>query len=255
MVGTAYDSGALFAVLLAKELKAKYKNTVLGYVWSLLMPLFQSLVFFVVFSLFLRFPIEDYFLFLSIGFVVWQFFSNSLTQGANVLLANANLIRKTCAPRLIFVAASVGAEAVHLLISLPVLLILMLWCGRVPGWLALGLLPAGIVSVLLMAFGLALIVAVINTYFRDLERIMQILLQVWFYVTPIFYSTEQIPAEYRLLLLLNPVFFPVELLRCCFYAPQPAWLYCLAALALGGMIAAVGMVIFRRFQDDLAEVL
>lgn len=249
------NTRALFLTLLGKELKAKYKNTFLGYGWSLLMPLLQSAVFFVVFSVFLRFPIENYFLFLTIGLVVWQFFSNTLTQGANVLLSNANLIRKTPVPRELFVSASIGAELVHLLVTLPVLLLLTLLCKRAPGWEALYALPAGIISLVLFSWGLAYFCAILNAYFRDLERILQIALQIWFYVTPIFYGMEQIPEKYRFLFRFNPVYYPVDLFRCCFYEPENLWKKAVAGILCGLIVYLAGRWFFRRFERDLAEVL
>ncbi len=250
-----FKTQALYRSLLGKELKAKYKNTFLGYGWSLLMPLLQSAVFFVVFSLFLRFPIENYFLFLTIGLVVWQFFSNSLTQGANVLVANANLIRKTPVPRELFVSATVGAELVHLLVTLPVLLVLSLLCARHPGWETFYALPAGILSLVLFSRGLAGMVSILNAYFRDLERILQILLQIWFYVTPIFYRADQIPERFRFLFLFNPLYYPVELFRSCFYESGPEWKKAIAGVLCGLIVYLLGRCFFRRFERDLAEVL
>ena len=250
-----YDYRALFAALLAKELKAKYKNTLLGYLWSVLMPLFQSVIFFVVFSIYLRFDIPDYFLFLSIGFVVWQFFANSLTGAANCLIGNADLIKKTMAPRRIFVATAVGAELVHLLVSLPVLLALTLICRRSLPVNALYVLPAAVVSVALTAYGLGLMVAVCNACFRDLERIVQLLLQAWFYCTPIFYRSTQLPEAKRFLLEFNPMFYLVTLFRHCFYAPGACWRFVLIALLCGGFFRLLGGMVFRKYVKDLAEVL
>lgn len=250
-----YDLPGLLGCLLAKELKAKYKNTLIGYAWSVLMPLFQSLIFFIVFSLFLRFAIKDYFLFLLIGCVVWQFFSNALTQGANSLIANANLIRKTCVPRWIFPVASVGAEGVHLLLSLPVLALLMCCCGRSPHWSACWLLPAGAFSLGAMGTGMALITASLNARFRDLERILQLVTQVWFYATPIFYSMEQIPEQHRWLLKLNPVYYPVMLFRSVFYEPGMGIRGALAGIVIGSGILLSGMLFFHCCRKNLAEVL
>ncbi len=255
MNSTSYDWWALFWALLSKELKAKYKSTILGYLWSVLLPLSQSLIFFVVFSMFLRFPIEDYFLFLTIGFVGWQFFSNGLLQGANTLLSNSNLIRKTSVPRIIYVLAAMGAETVHFLVSLPILLTLMLCCGRAPSWKMVYMLPSCIVAVVALTVGCGLIMAIFNAYFRDLDRILQICLQICFYVTPVFYSLEQIPEHYRSLMMLNPLFFPLQLLRGCFYAPTvPTW-YIPICLAEGALMLLLGSLFFQRFSRKLAEVL
>ncbi len=250
-----YDRKALFLALVSKEIKVKYKSTVLGYLWSLLMPCLQSMVFYVVFSRFLRFNIEDYFLFLFTGCSVWQFFSNSLLSGANTLLSNAALVKKTCAPRWIFVAATVATEAIHLLISLPVLLGLMLLCGRLPQWNIFCTLPSGGIAILFLTFGFALIAACVNVFFRDLERILQILLQVWFYVTPVFYSISQIPEEYHWLLKLNPLYFSIELFRSSFYEPQLLWHNSFYAILTGTAVMLLGVFLFHRMQKNAAEIL
>ena len=252
---TGYDIKSLFFAILGKELKAKYKGMVLGYAWSLLLPLCQSLVFLVVFNKFLRFPIKDYFLFLTIGFVFWQFFSNSVIQGASVLINNSNLIKKTTCPRLIFVAAAVGAEAVHFLVTLPVLLLLMLWCGRIPEWSNLYSFFATLLTLGLFTFGTATLVALCNVFFRDLERLLQVLLQVWFYITPIFYSMAQIPDRYHDLFLLNPLYIPLRLFRATFYSPEWLLNWSCFSLIAGTLFCVLSVGIFYRFEKHIAELL
>ena len=250
-----HDYIGLWICLVSKELKAKYKRTFFGYAWSILMPLLQSLIFYCVFSVFLRFAIEDYFLYLFIGCMVWQFFSNSLMLGVNSMLSNANLVRKTTAPRWIFVLSSVSAEAVHLLLSFPVVLVLMLWCGRTLTWSALWMLPLCLISIISLTYGLALAAAAVNAYFRDLERIIHILLQAWFYATPIFYAVFQVPKRYHWLIHLNVVYYPVALCRTVFYGPE-ADLFCsLIAVASGLFFLACGIVFFHVMQKKFAEVL
>ena len=248
-----HDYPALFAVLLARELKAKYKNTFLGYLWSILMPMLQSLIFFVVFSVFLRFEIADYFLFLSVGFVVWQFFSNSLSCAANSLVGNANLVKKTMVSREIFVATAVSAELVHLLASLPVLTAMTLICRRSIPPNTLYVLPAALAAAAMLAYGLGLMLAAGNAYFRDLERIVQVLLQAWFYCTPVFYGIAQLPEDCRFLLKFNPMFYPVALFRNCFYARESCGALIAVALAVGALACAVGSMVFRRFSGNVAE--
>lgn len=244
----------LFQALLGRDLKAKYKSTVIGYFWSLILPLAQTMIFFTVFSIFLRFQITDYFLFLSIGFMIWQFFSNTLQQCATIFLVNGYLLKKTRAPRIIFIWASAGSELVHLLVSLPVLLGIMLCCGRVPHLLPLLLLPLTLLTTVMFSVGIGLFIAILNVYFRDLERILQIILQIWFYGTPVFYSIQQIPEKYHSILQINPMFFYIALWRDVFYEPAcPLWYY-LVALLWGAAIFAAGYIFFRHKQKNLAEV-
>ncbi|MCQ2380245.1 MAG: ABC transporter permease [Victivallaceae bacterium] len=249
------DRRALFLALRSGEIKAKYKSTVLGYLWRLLTPPCQSAVFFVVFSRFLRFPIEDYFLYLFTGFAVWQFFSNVLTQVSGVFIGNAALVRKTTAPRELFVWASVGAEAVHLLVTLPVLFCLALLRHRLGGAAGVIHLVAGVSLLFLVSCPLALLVALANVYFRDLERILQILLQVYFYLTPVFYSLAQIPERYRSFFRFNPLFSPLELFRAAFYGGVPDPLAAGISLTEGAVLAFAAYFIFRAKSRDIAEEL
>lgn len=250
-----HDYWNLWLCLLGKELKAKYKGMALGYLWSLLLPLCQSLVFLVVFNRFLRFPIEDYFLFLSIGFVMWQFFSNSVVCGATVLINNGNLVKKTTCPRLIFIAASVGAEFVHLLVSLPILLLFMIICGRYPVVSSLYSLLAGILTIGLFTFGITVSVALANVFFRDLERLLQVLLQIWFYVTPIFYSMKQIPEKYHEFFLWNPVYIPLKLFRSAFYRPEACVSGAFISLLAGVLFCSLVIGIFYHYEKRIAEFL
>lgn len=250
-----HDYWNLWLCLLSKELKAKYKGMMLGYLWSLLLPLCQSLVFLVVFDHFLRFPIADYFLFLSIGFVVWQFFSNSILCGSTILINNSNLVKKTTSPRIIFIGASVGAEFVHLLVSLPILLLFMVICGRCPAWSAGCSLIAGILTIGLYAFSMAVLVALSNVFFRDLERLLQVLLQVWFYVTPIFYSMKQIPEKYHDLFFLNPIYIPLRLFRAAFYQPEPLVIESFFSLSAGVILCGISIMVFRYGEKRIAELL
>lgn len=249
-----HDIFHLWRCLLAKELKAKYKGTVFGYAWSILIPFLQSIIYYCVFSVFLRFNIKDYFLYLFTGCMVWQFFSNVLLQGANSMICNANLIRKTTAPRWIFVLSSFSAEAVHLLLSIPVVLLLMFYCGRTPQIQSLWLFPLALLSLGTLSLGMTLAVAGVNAYFRDLERILQILLQVWFYATPIFYALDFVPEKYHTLIRLNPAYAPIALFRSVFYGPEAGGKTGLLASAAGLAVLFCGILCFRRMQKRLAEV-
>lgn len=250
-----HDYWNLWLFLLGKELKAKYKGMVLGYLWSMLLPLCQSLVFLVVFNHFLRFPIKNYFLYLSIGFVMWQFFANSIICGATVLIHNSNLVKKTTCPHLIFIAASVGSELVHLLVSIPILLLFMIVCKVSLAWSSLYSLVLGTLTISLFTFGITILVALLNTFFRDLERLLQVILQIWFYVTPIFYSMEQIPERYHQLFSWNPLYEPLKLLRSTFYSPESCKVSALGALLCSCLFCSLAIGVFNRYGKKIAELL
>lgn len=107
----------------------------------------------------------------------------------------------------------------------------------------------------MLAYGLGLMLAVCNAYFRDLERITQLLLQAWFYCTPVFYGIAQLPENRRFLLKLNPMFYPVTLFRSCFYAREACGELVAVALIVGALFCIAGNMVFRKFSGSVAEVM
>jgi len=255
--------------LTQRELKGKYKRSTLGWAWSLLNPLAQMATFVVVFGVFFDTPVPEgdpsglkvFALFLVCGLLPWTFVANGLTQGSGVLVANANLVKKVWFPRELLVASVSLANVVNFLIELGVLTVALLLVGN----MVLPWLPAVLLLVLVqLAFvlGIALLLAAANVYFRDLEHLIAILLQLWFYATPIIYPTSLVEKALRdrPLLLdlygLNPMTRFVGAYRDLLYslrvppAGTIAYLVGCAALAL-----VAGRVVFGRLEGRLAEEL
>ncbi|HJR27004.1 MAG TPA: ABC transporter permease [Acidimicrobiales bacterium] len=262
----------LLANLTLRELRGKYKRSALGWAWSLLNPLASMLVYTIVFAVILKIDVDpgdpsdlDVFaLFLLCGLLPWGFLANSMTGGTESLVGNANLIRKVWFPRQILVGATVGSFLITFLIEMGVLVVALLIAGNmVLPWLV----PALLLIVVLTAFslGIALMLAVANVYFRDMRHLIGIVLQVWFYLTPIIYPLELVPKEEELLgmdvpardiILLNPMTRFVEAFRDLFYdlrwptASTIAYVVAWSAASL-----ALGWWVFRRAEGRLAEEL
>ena len=195
----------LVFVLTQKEIKVRYKSSWLGYVWSIANPLAFAVLYFVAFRIFMRVQIPNYPLFLIAGLFPWQWFANSINLSPNILLQNVSLLKKVHFPRNILVATMVLNDAFHFILSIPVILLLLLVYGFVPTWLWLIGIPLLVLAEFILVYGLALALASLNLFFRDLERLTVLLVTFLFFLTPIVYSASMIPAGYERLIYLNPV--------------------------------------------------
>jgi len=251
----------LFGSLFRRDLRAKYKGSVLGLAWSLAHPVVLMLVYLLVFSVLLRIQTADYqhyWLFLLTGLPLWVFFATSLQSASRSLLENANLIRKVRFPRQLVPLSMVATQLVGLAVMLVIVVALSLVFvpeARDTVWLAF---PLAALAVCLVA-GLGLAVASLNAIYRDVEHLVAALLLPWFFLTPILYSFESIPgvSEHpRLVDLIhwgNPLTPPIEAIRDpLFFGELPAAgdvLY-LAVAALVSL--ALGALVFNRVDDRVA---
>jgi lipopolysaccharide transport system permease protein len=187
----------LIFVLTQKEIKVRYKNTVLGYFWSITNPLLFAFVFYIAFKIILRVQMEDYALFLIAGLFPWQWFANSINASPVVLLGNASLIKKINFPRNILPFAMVLQDMIHFILSIPVIVLFMVIYGKSPALSWFYGIPLLLGIQFLMTYGLCLIVASANLFFRDIARFTDIFMTLMFYFTPIIYPETMIPIEYH----------------------------------------------------------
>jgi ABC-2 type transport system permease protein len=259
----------LFSNLTLRELRGKYKRSALGWGWSMINPLAQMAIFSLVFGFFLKVepPVGEpsgmqvFAFFLLCGLLPWTFLANGLTGGMGSLLANANLVKKVWFPRQLLVASTVASFGVSFLIEMGVLTVALLIAGNmVLPWV----LPVVVVILIQAAFvlGLALALSVWSVYFRDLEYLVGIALQFWFYATPIVYpiSVVEEALDERTgplrLYELNPMTRFVEVYRDLFYSMRWPALGTMAYLVgCAAVSLAIGWTAFGRLQGRLAEEL
>ena len=241
-------------MLLAKEFKVRYKSTFVGYAWSLMHPLVLALIFFVVFGMVLKFEIRAYALYLIAGLFPWQWIANAASTANFYFLGNSSLIKKVRFHRSMLVLAGVLNESVHFIASLPVLVGFMLYYGKTPTVQWLWALPALILVQLAMTFGIALVVATCNLFFRDLERLVTLLTQVFFYLTPIWYPVDRVPPDYAWLMYANPFGSMVLCWQGLFYGGSVPIVYFGVALtwALGWL--ALGFLVYGKNVWRFAEI-
>jgi lipopolysaccharide transport system permease protein len=201
--------------LVIRELKARYKNSVLGFLWSLLNPLGMMLVFTLVFTVMVpNAQLEKYPIFFLCGFLPWQYFVTGITGGMHSLINNSNLVKKVYFPREVLPIASVLANLVNFMLALLVLFgALLVTHTRISPYI--WLLPVVILIQTCFVLGMAFVLSTLNVFYRDTEMIMDVVLQAWFFLTPIFYPIETLPRSFevagitlnlhRMMYILNPM--------------------------------------------------
>jgi lipopolysaccharide transport system permease protein len=251
----------LFGSLFRRDLRAKYKGSVLGLAWSLAHPIVLMLVYLFVFSVLLSIQTADYdhyWLFLLAGLPVWVFFSTSLQSASRSMLENANLIRKVRFPRQLLPLAMVATQLVGFAVMVVIVVVLSLVYvpeARDTVWIALPLAA----PILALAAGLSLAVASLNALYRDVEHIVAALLLPWFFLTPVLYSLESIPGvsdHPRLVEVVhwgNPLTPPLEAFRDpVFFGVPPAAGDVVYLLVAAVVSLALGALVFTRVDDRVA---
>lgn len=261
VLATLHRHRGLILVLVERELKARYRGTVLGYLWSLLNPLFLLAVYSVVFTLVIpaRVPTHvPYPLFLFAGLLPWLFASGAMLDAAVVLLDNGPLLKKVMCPPEVFPAVTVVSHLVHHLLALPVLLVAMAVAavaGRMPFPFTTLLFPLALLPWLVAVSGLVFLVAALAVHFRDLKDLLHNLLSLLFFLTPIIYTPELVPDGFlRRLVLANPVTPMIVVYRDVLLLDRVpplatwGWAY---LVAVGCW--AVGVAVFTRLRETLVE--
>lgn len=196
----------LLAVLTAKEIKVRYKRTVLGYLWSLLNPVIYATTFWIAFKAILNVRIESYFTFLLAGLFPWQWFANTLQVAPSAFVRNATLVKKVAFPRHLIVASVVLTEGVHFVLCLPVFAVFEIaYSQQTPHLSWLWGVPVLTAIQGLMLYGIALAVAAFNVFLRDIERLLGLVVTVLFYLTPVIYKPDMVPASIKRWVALNPL--------------------------------------------------
>jgi ABC-type polysaccharide/polyol phosphate export permease len=248
---------ALVESLVSRELKARYRGSVLGFLWSFVNPLLVLLTYTLVFTVILpnRQPeIQPYFLFLFCGILPWTWFQASLAESSGVIIASGNLIKKVLFPAEVLPTVTVLANLVHFLLGLPILVAFLAWKGHL-AWTAL-LLPLPILVQLVLTLGLALFLSALTVHFRDIQNILTHVLHLWFFATPVIYSYAAI-GEGTLLrraLRLNPMtHVVVTYQQMLFHGNVDHWRGLFLALLVGLAAFAAGAFLFDRLRDTLPE--
>jgi lipopolysaccharide transport system permease protein len=212
LVAKTYRYRELILNFVIRDMKSRYKGSVLGYLWTLLDPLLMMLIYVLIFSVVVRIRVENYPIFILTGILPWFFFANSVTQAMKSLRENASLMMKVYFPREIFPVSQVASGIVEFLLTLLVLIPFLVFYRIAPGW-KLALIPAILVVQIFFVLGVSFVLSILVAYLKDVENLMGAVLRIWFYLTPILYPVTMVPAKYQFFFLLNPMAIIVSLYR------------------------------------------
>jgi lipopolysaccharide transport system permease protein len=249
----------LFQVLAWRDVSVRYKQTVIGIAWALIRPFLMMVVFTVIFGKLAKLPSDGtapYALMVFAGMLPWSFFSSALSDASNSLLNNEHLITKVYFPRLIVPIAAVVVAFVDFFISFLIMVALMAWYEFVPGWQIL-LLPVFVAMAFLASLGPGLWMTALNVKYRDFRFVIPFLVQLGLYVSPIGFSSNVVPDQWRLLYSLNPMVGVIDGFRWCILGGQ-SQLYLPGfglSIAVTAFFLWLGVRQFRKMEKSFADLI
>ncbi len=262
--GELWERRELLYFLTWRDIKVRYKQTVLGALWAILQPFLTMVVLSVVFKSLLGLDRRlmgagaqepPYAVFLFAGLLPWQFFGEAVKRCNDSVITSAPLTQKVYFPRLVIPMASAGAALVDFALSYLILIGLMIYYGLAPGLAILAVVPLAAATAL-AAVGVGAFVSALNVAYRDFRYVVPFVLQIWFYTTPLIWALRKVPPAWRPLVALNPMCGIVEAYR---WAILPGWDLDVAALAISLAVSLwlflVGLRFFRRLERQFADIL
>jgi lipopolysaccharide transport system permease protein len=248
----------LFRVLAWRDVSVRYKQTVIGAAWALIRPFLTMVVFTIIFGRIAKLPSQGvpYALLVFTAMLPWSLFSTALTDASNSLVSNANLISKVYFPRLIIPAATVVVSVVDFLISFIILLLLMVWYQFVPN-VKIVLLPIFIAIAFMACLGPALWVTALNVKYRDFRYVIPFIVQLGLYISPVGFSSNVIPEQWRLVYSLNPMVGVIDGFRWCILGQNNSFYLSGFLLSLGVSIGFLwfGIRQFRKMESSFADLI
>jgi lipopolysaccharide transport system permease protein len=245
----------LLYFLVWRDIKVRYKQTVLGVAWAVLQPVFSMIVFTIIFGRFAKIPSENlpYAVFVYAGLLPWTFFNNAVTQGGQSLVNQQHLLTKVYLPRLFVPTACVGGALVDLLISFVVYAAILAYYRVVPSWQVI-YLPGLLVLTVLAAMGLSLILAALTVAYRDFRYVVPFMMQALMYLSPVVYPVSIVPAQYHWVLALNPMAGIVDAYRTVILGKQ--WNVTMLAVSTASAVVlfSVGLLYFRSTERQFADI-
>lgn len=246
----------LLYILTVRDIKVRYKQTLLGAAWAIIQPLFTMIIFSLFFGKLANLPSDNvpYPLFAYAGLLPWTFFSNAVTNSGNSLVGNTNLITKVYFPRMIIPIASVASGLLDFLIAFALLIALMFYYG-VGISVNILMLPVLVILTSLLAIGVGMWTSGLNVKYRDIRYALPFLIQLGLFATPIIYPASMVPEKYRLLLAINPLTGLIEGYRASFFGKPFDWVSIGISTVLTLAILFYAAYSFRRMERSFADVI
>lgn len=255
-LGDLWAFRELLYFLTWRDVKVRYKQTVLGASWAILQPLLTMLIFTLLFGRLAGIKSDGvpYPLFAYAGLVIWTFFSNSVTNSGNSLVGSANLITKIYFPRMIVPAAAVGAAVVDLALAFAVQIVLMFYYRVHPTWAILMTVPLLLLAILL-ALAVGMWFAALNVKYRDVRYAIPFLMQLWMFASPIIYPVSMLPQKWRWAAILNPLTGIIQNFRIAVFANQSfEWKTLAGSAIITTMLLTYSIFSFRRMERQFADI-
>lgn len=253
MLKELYKYRELLKSNVKKEIRGKYKGSFLGILWSFVNPLLTVAVYAIVFPYIMRIETENYLIYLITGIIPWTFFTTVLSQGMITIRMNAGIIKKVYFPREILPISVATSGLINFFISCIIILIFCIFGGIGLSWHIL-FLPIFAIIQYFITLGLVLALCAINIYIKDTEYIVQFVINMLFYATPILYSATLFPEKIRWVLYLNPISHLVDAYRDIFlYQQIPEFTGLIYLVVITIFIFFIGLAIFRKLEKGFAE--
>lgn len=246
----------LLYFLTLRDIKVRYKQTAIGVLWAILQPILTTAIFTVIFTQFARFDSLQipYPLFALSGLLLWLFVNGSLTTASSSLVGNANLVTKIYFPRLIVPLAAVFSGLIDFVLGLVLLAGLMIYYGVNLTW-QIVFAPVFIALTITLALSLGTLFAALNVRFRDVKFALPFALQIWMFVSPIFYPASVLSEKWRVAFAFNPLTGILEGFRAALFGSKFDWFAVVVSVILIFILMLVSLFVFKRMEDDFADLI
>ena len=243
--------------LVKREIRGRYKGSLLGFLWNFILPLIQIVVYAMVFTVIFRQDLEHYYIYLIVGIVPWFMISDSFVSGAGSIIENSQMVTKIYFPRSVIPMSVVISKFVNFVISIVIAIIVIVISGHHIDPVAYLMLPVAMLILLVFCLGASLILSAANVFMRDVQYLVNVLTMVWIWLTPIMNVRAFVNHEFvSTLLNLNPATYLIELFQEIMYWSQlPSLSTILIAAGISVIFFVVGVLVFDRYSPDFAEVL
>ena len=242
----------LLEELIKKNFSSKYKDSVLGILWTILSPLLMMALFTAIFSTIFGRGIENFQVYFLCGWCLFAFFNSSISISMNALKGNRNILQRTPVPKYIFILGSIASEFLTLIIML-ILLVVVMFVTRAPFHIfTMPFLIIPIISLFIMVIGFGLILSVVCVYYSDVQHLWSVVSMMLMYASAIFYPMTIIPEQYRCYLILNPLYWIIDQFRCfVYYGNFPQFGAMVNSLLLSLIILVFGIIIFKKYEKTV----
>ncbi len=255
-LGEFWNYRELFYLLVWRDLKVRYKQTLLGVFWAVLQPALTAFIFTIVFSRVAKFETTDipYWLFALSGFTFWSFTNSSVNFASGSLVHHKELVTKIFFPRMIVPVSAVGAYFIDLLLTMLVLFGGMAFYGAAVSWKIL-LVPVFLLFLLTITVSVSIFLAAVNVRFRDVKFIVPFFLQVWLFISPVFYPSDWIPESWRYIFAINPLTGCLDGFRHILFGTKLDSISLIISICVTIVLFVFALTVFRRMEDDFADLL